>query len=119
VRIARSASLTIFTGLATLWAGVLVVLGMWVMFSLSRRMPLLAPVLQSGGLAAIAGGQFVFMAWVADRLLPGAARRLVGPMEVACFLVFVAGLVGTLWFLVGPMIGPSASPAAGLGGARP
>jgi len=107
VRIARSASLTVFTALATMWAGVLVVLGMWVMFSLSQRMPVLAPVLQSGGLAAVAGGQFVFMAWVADRLLPGAARRVVGPLEVLCFLVFVGGLAGTLWFLLGPVVAPA------------
>ncbi|MDX2118053.1 MAG: hypothetical protein SFY96_07725 [Planctomycetota bacterium] len=99
--------MTVFTALATLWAGLLVVLGMWVMFSLSQRMPLLAPVLQCGGLAAVAGGQFVFMAWVADRLLPGAARRVVGPLEVFSFLVFVGGLIGTVWFLLGPIAAPA------------
>lgn len=49
-----------------------------------------------GGFAAIAGGQFVFLVVVADRLCPGANRAVVASVEGISGGLFALSLLGTL-----------------------
>lgn len=48
------------------------------------------------GLAAVAGGQFVFMVLVADRAFSRASRRLTFAAELVAFAAFVIGLGATM-----------------------
>lgn len=92
----RRVSLAILTLLASLWAGVLALVGCVL---LARGVPDWFGV--SAGLGTITwrllgasiflGGQFVFMFMVADRLFPRASRR---PITWVCELAVITG--GTL-----------------------
>jgi len=58
--------------------------------------------LRSGiAVAAIAGGQFIFMALVADRLFPRASKRVVIVAELAALAAFVLGLARVAVWLGG------------------
>lgn len=97
----RRASLVVRFVAATAWAAVLVLSGLWVMFSVPMQVPILKPSwCVPFGLAVAAGGQFVFMILVADRMFPSADRRLVGLIEAACFLAFVGGVGLTAWLVM-------------------
>ncbi len=48
------------------------------------------------GVTALAGGQFVFMVLVSDRLFPRASRPLVLVVEGLTLLVFLAGVAVTV-----------------------
>lgn len=101
MNVSRRASLTLRFIAATAWAAVMVLSGLWVIFSVPTQVPILKPSwCVASGLAVAAGGQFVFMILVADRLFPSADRRLVGLVEAACFLAFVGGVGLTAWLVM-------------------
>ena len=101
MNMSRRASLTVRYVAATAWAAVMVLSGLWVMFSVPSQVPILRPAwCTASGLAVAAGGQFVFMILVADRVFPRADRRLVGIVEAACFLAFVGGVGLTGWMVM-------------------
>lgn len=52
-----------------------------------------------GGSALLAGGQFLFLVLVADRVFPRASSRLVWAIEVLLFAAFVLGLGAALYML--------------------
>ncbi|MFZ4576092.1 MAG: hypothetical protein ACOYN0_17035 [Phycisphaerales bacterium] len=81
---------------ASLWAGVMVILGLVVLFEGPGPLPFPPQLFALLGVAAVAGGQFVFMVLVADRLLRGAHRRAVVMIEVGTFALFVAGVGATM-----------------------
>ncbi len=99
----RSANLAIRVLSGTAWAAVLVIAGLWLVFDLSRlHAPAFRWPVVLGGAAALAGGQFILMVVVADRLYPNVARRLgVWMVEMSVFTVFmlgaILGLVITYW----------------------
>lgn len=85
---------------ATLWAALVVVLGLWLELERPAIMQE-ARVPISGGLAAISGGTFLFMTMVADRLIPTAQRRLLlWVLEMATGVVFLVTLVSAVVSMV-------------------
>lgn len=97
--ITRGISLAILVPAATAWAGCLVVAGLWLALDVRAAG---GPGLL-GGLAAVAAGQFVFMAAVADRLFPNPGwNRTIWLVEMATFLAAgVLGVAAALLFLRG------------------
>lgn len=92
----RRTSLTLLTVVATMWAAVLAIGGLWLGIDGPARWPLISPAgPRVGGLVLFCAGQFLFMYLVADRWFPRAARRLTWTLELAATLVLVAGLA---WF---------------------
>jgi hypothetical protein len=75
------------------WAMLLLQLGLGSMVFGSGLAPIPVAATWFLGLSGVAGGQFVFMVLVADRIVPRAPRGLVGAAEAAAFMVFLAGLV--------------------------
>jgi hypothetical protein len=78
----------------TAWAGVLVLVGLWLAtFSLPLRvqeaMIVHKPAVQVLGVLLIAMGQYVFACLVADRLFPKADRVICGAIEVLTAAVYV------------------------------
>jgi hypothetical protein len=73
------------------------VLGLAALFSGPSRWPLFAPYLLLAGTMLLAGGHYVFLVLVADRVFPGASPRLTLPIELAALALFLFGLV---WLLV-------------------
>lgn len=87
--ISRGLSLAILVPAATAWAGCLVIAGLWLVFNV--RLAGWPGLL--GGLSAVAAGQFVFMAAVADRLFPNPGwNRTIWLLEMVTFLA--AGVLG-------------------------
>ncbi len=90
----REMSLTLLTLASTVWAGVMVVGGLWLLGEGAGRWPLVPPAMpRLGGIILIAAGQFLFMYLVADRWFPRAARWLTWPLELAATVVLVGGVV--------------------------
>jgi hypothetical protein len=89
----RRITLTVRCAACTLWAALLTVAGLWVIFTIPDQWPIFEPVCVYGGASLVGAGQFLFMMLVADRLFPRASRRFVRPLEAGAFLVFAAGLV--------------------------
>ena len=85
--------LTVRVALASIWAGLLVLAGLWAVSEGLDRFPMLARVWRVGGVTVIAMGQFLFSALVADRLFPHASRRLAGAVQAATGAALVLGLV--------------------------
>lgn len=101
MNLSRRASLTVRFAAATAWAAVMMLSGLWVMFTVPSQVPILRPAwCASAGLAVAAGGQFVFMILVADRAFPRADRRLVWVLEASCFVAFVGGAAMTAWMVM-------------------
>lgn len=89
--------------LGTLWGGVLVVCGLWLVGGPRGLMPSAWNGAHGGaasawwaGVACLAAGQFVFLAVVADRLCPMNNRRLADVLQTAWTGVFALGVLGTL-----------------------
>ncbi|MBL0870914.1 MAG: hypothetical protein IBJ18_10100 [Phycisphaerales bacterium] len=78
--------------LATLWAGLLCVAGLWVMVDWTDRFPAYRWACLIGGGTALAMGQFVFAALVADRLFPRVNPWVSWSIQGVSGLVYVAGL---------------------------
>lgn len=84
---------------ATPWGLLLLVGGMWLIAVGAERWPAMQTPSRMGGLASMAAGQLVFACLVADRVFPGANRRLVAWIEIATCAVLLlssAGLIGSL-----------------------
>lgn len=83
--------------LAAAWAGVMSVLGLAAMLGGPGHWP---RGLGAGlGLAALAGGQFVFMALAAERWFPRCARAVALGLEVLTLAAFAAGVLLAGWAL--------------------
>jgi len=103
VAMTRRTSLLLLSVVATLWAGLLSIGGMWLMLDGPARWPLVAPVgPRVGGAVLFCAGQFLFMYLVADRWFPRAGRSVTWPLELAATLVLIGGL---LWIVltIGPL----------------
>ncbi|MGH7132390.1 MAG: hypothetical protein ACREJO_10645 [Phycisphaerales bacterium] len=85
-------TLIVRIGLATLWAGLLVFSGLWAIGEWSWRFHEIRGACLLFGATLIAMGLFVFTALVADRLFPGADRRITGAVEGLCALASFAGV---------------------------
>lgn len=86
---------------ASAWAGLLVLAGVWCWADLSGRLPTAAGLCRVMGLTLIAMGQFVFAAVVADRLCPGASAWVRTPTQVIAGTTYLVGLVLLLLMLAG------------------
>jgi hypothetical protein len=87
-------------GLASLWAALLALVGLWAVTLGPQRLPGLGTGWWLLGLTALAMAQFVFAALVADRLFPQASVRLTLAFEGTAALVFVGGLgVVAVWVI--------------------
>lgn len=84
---------------AAAWAWLMVVCGWWAILSGPLEWPILRGMSLLSGLTMAAGGQLVFMVLVADRVFPGASRRMMLGLELVSFLAFLAGLGAVLWAL--------------------
>lgn len=86
---------------AGLWAGALVMAGLWLVFSAGPRWPMFSVPATLGGWTAVTMGAFVFMFLVADRVFPQAGRTIGWVCEVVLVGLFCLGFVATalaLWF---------------------
>ena len=86
--------------LGSVWAGAMVVTGLWTMLADPAPWPVVAPVRWLVGPTLAAGGLFVFMVLVADRLFPRASRPMILMAEAGCFAAFVAGPLFLAWVLL-------------------
>lgn len=82
--------------LGTIWAMVLVIGGAVVAVSPPDAWGWMGLGSRLGGIAAIAGGQFVFLVVVADRLCPGANRAVVASVEGISGGLFAVALLATI-----------------------
>ncbi|MGQ0629399.1 MAG: hypothetical protein ACT4PL_15035 [Phycisphaerales bacterium] len=86
---ANAFKLSVRISLATLGAGLLVVVGV---IALRTSAPAVEGLLTVVGWTAIAAGQVVFAGLVADRLFPHADARLTGGIELAGAAAFIGGI---------------------------
>lgn len=84
---------------ATTWAATLLLTGLWVAMNGPERWPVPRELCLMGGSSLLAGGQFLFLVLVADRVFPRASSRLVWAIEVLLFAAFVLGLGAALYML--------------------
>jgi len=102
VSLPRSVSLAVLIVVSTTWAALLVFVGLWLTLDGPQGFPIPPVVRQLLGVAGVAGGVFVFMFLVADRVFPRVAFRLLSwKYEMCTFLVaalslFAAGVVVAL-----------------------
>ncbi|MBM4108560.1 MAG: hypothetical protein FJ255_07070 [Phycisphaerae bacterium] len=85
---------------ATGWAGAMQVLGLAAVFTAPSRWPIFAPHLLLAGTVLVAGGHYVFLVLVADRVFPLASPRVTLPVEVAALAVFLIGMALLLGLMV-------------------
>ena len=90
VRLTRRMTVGLLAASATPWALLLAVGGLWLCAVGAERWPAMASPCRLGGIASLAAGQLVFACLVADRLFPGADRRLVAWVEIGtCAALFL------------------------------
>ncbi|MFM9957964.1 MAG: hypothetical protein ACKVZJ_07795 [Phycisphaerales bacterium] len=94
--LAKSARVT----LGSLWGGVLVLCGLWLVGG-PRGLWLngaaaVGAATWWAGLAAVSAGQYVFLTVAADRLCPMSDRRLPNALQYLCAGAFGIGVVGVL-----------------------
>lgn len=87
--------------LATGWAGLLVLAGLWSIAVGTERLPALGQGWWVLGLTAVSMGQFVFAVLVADRLFPHASVRLTMAVEGTAAAAFLSGLVVMVIWVIG------------------
>lgn len=98
LRASRGLTLTILASLATGWAAAMVMAGLWFLVVATGRWRELSGPLGVFGITVIAGGQYVFMVLVANRVFPLAARRpFVWWLEIFTLVAFLLGLT---WFVL-------------------
>lgn len=93
----RTSTLAFRAAVFSAWALALSVTGLWLLASPPRDLTPLRPAFLSGGLAALAGGQVLFMTMVADRFFPRASPRLVAGVELLATGLFFAGAAAFAW----------------------
>ncbi len=97
----RSVSLAMVCLAAGVWAGTMVLTGLWFVFSAPLHGSMFPRAMSdTAGVTLVFMGQFTFMKMVADRLFPRANRTLTSTLEAGCFLVFLIGAAATVWPLV-------------------
>lgn len=89
-------SLAAVSLIATVWAGVMVLLGLAVLHAGRGLLPVPDAMFSFLGLGAVSGGQFVFMVLVADRLFPRAHRRMTALAEGVAFVLFGVGVAASI-----------------------
>lgn len=87
--------------LASLWAAMLTLGGLWVMLEWPIRFPAYRPACLVGGFTAIIAGQFVFCALVADRLYPRANPWVSWSIQGLTGFGFIFGIVSLSLLLLG------------------
>ena len=87
--------------LASAWAALLALAGLWSIGIGAQRLPALGRGWHVFGLTALCMGQFVFAALVADRLFPHASVRLAMAFEATAAVGFIAGLVVMAVWIIG------------------
>lgn len=87
---------------ATGWSLSLVIAG-FASILVIERLPTFGPSILAIGLAALAAGNIVFLAGVADRAFRGASKPLVAWLELLSCLIFFTGLVFALLALFLPL----------------
>ncbi len=87
-----SMGLVLRVAVAGAWAGLLVLVGLWLVLDWAVRAPGFAIPCRLGGVTLIAMGQFVFAALVADRLFPGVWPGVRLAVEGASALTFLIGI---------------------------
>jgi hypothetical protein len=87
--------------LATLWAGLLVLAGLELIFNLGERLPGAGRIGLVAGITSVAMGQFVFAALVADRLAPRAWEPVRFSVQALSGAVYVVGLCLLVMMLFG------------------
>ena len=93
----RATTVTVRAGVFSAWALALSVVGLWLLVRSPGAIPGLLPLSTSAGLAALAGGQILFMTMVADRYFPRASQGLVATLEIAAACLFFAGASAFAW----------------------
>jgi hypothetical protein len=80
---------------STAWAACLVILGLWLALDgPPANFPIPRPVCLSIGVSAASGGLLIFMALVADRLVPSLRRRqTMWGLEMAMFALFLSSFL--------------------------
>lgn len=99
MRAQRLVSLGLRVAFGALWAGCLVVLGLAVAFG-GLGLPVTpgARTTTLLGIACIAGGLFIYMVFVADRLIPAVGlRQTMWRVEMAMVMAFLCGGAAALW----------------------
>jgi hypothetical protein len=93
----RRFSLAALVLLATAWAACMVIAGLWLMGQGARHLPMPRGMAVLCGLTSLAGGLFIFMVAVADRVVPGVGRRLsMWPLEMLTALVMAGSFLCVL-----------------------
>lgn len=90
---------------ATPWGLLLSVGGFWLILVGAEAWSGMAGACRTGGVASIAAGQLVFACLVADKLFPGADRRMVGWVEVVTCGVLLVSVVMLAARVVAAMMG--------------
>ena len=97
----RTLSKGILALTSTVWGASLLAGGLWVAVHGRRWLDVPPRLLLAAGLAASAGGLFVFMVLVADRWFPRASRRVIAVVEWSTFVAFVvAGIFAGAWLII-------------------
>lgn len=93
----RRVSLSLLALVATPWAGLLTLAGLWLLMIASDHESLGPWPRVVGGVTATCAGLLVFMCLVADRVFPRASRAVIASVEMA-----VSGVVflGIAWLSV-------------------
>lgn len=97
MNLGRVSTVAFRAGVFSAWALSLSVAGLWLLISPPAELAGLRPVFTSAGLAALAGGQVLFMTMVADRIFPKAQPRLVATFEAFAAALFLAGAIAFGW----------------------
>lgn len=97
----NKAMLVLRVAFASAWAAVLCGAGLWAIINGPGRVPGLRTAWVVGGLTALAMGQFVFSAVVADRLFPHVQPRVQVAFQMATGGGFVLGLLAMGLMLLG------------------
>lgn len=89
---ARGVSVLLLVVTATLWASVLGVLGLWLMFEGPTVWPAARWLCVVGGVVAALAGGLVFACFAADRIAPGAWKPAVWAAEISASVVVFLGV---------------------------
>lgn len=100
MNIRHATTVTLRAGVFSAWSLALSVVGLWLLLSTPAVLPGLVPVCTSAGLAALAGGQVLFMTMVADRYFPKAHPHLVATLEILAAGLFLSGAAAFTWLFL-------------------
>jgi hypothetical protein len=92
--------LAVLTIAGAVWAGAAGLAGLWLLHSATSRWPGHDAPLILVGVSFLAMGQFIFSYFVADRMFPGAGRRIGWWVEAGAIAVFVPGVAAAVTGLI-------------------